>query len=196
MQITDFCLNRQMKFSFFVILMATTVFGGCKKSQEEPYWGEISNFNNNGKPFLRDNMDLTIFARPEKVRNCSLNNFGIHIQHKERQGVLSEWLDIGKLIIGKTGKFQLTPDNGIACDTIPSAHFSMVIGGDVIVASYALMKKADNTLTIESYDPKTQEMQGRFDMTLVENGTSETSRKIYPDTLRFTDAKFKVRLTP
>jgi len=168
---------------------------GCKKKDVGPVYGEVSTFYANGRLTPREGFDLTIRAVTDKVK-CMESYYAFILTHNAKNDSLREEIHIYGLSFNKTGKIPLTyrfPDN--SCDSIPTASFSMTgSDGDVTIAYYLVSKKSASYINIDSYEINTKEVKGTFDITFVADGTSARTRAIYPDTIRFTGAKFTTRI--
>ena len=182
--------NKKMKkFIFFYILL---MLFGCKKKETGLLYGEISPFYVNQQLMPRAAFNLNVFAM-ELNKVCPKPHYAIVVEHYAKNDSLWEKIDIGGLSPNKTGKFPLLYRNGAfgnACDSVPNASFVLSYQ-DVVIALYVVLNKSDSYINIESFNTSTKEVKGTFDITFVANGTSEESRMIYPDTIRFSGAKFK-----
>lgn len=165
----------------------------CKKKEVGLFYGEISPFYVNQQLIPRAGFNLNVFAS-ELNKVCPKPHYAIIVEHYAKNDSLWEKIYIGGLSPNKIGKFPLLYRNGglgSPCDSVPEASFLLSREDLVIALYYVVQNKSDSYINIESFDASTKEVKGTFDITFVANSTSEASRRIYPDTLRFNGAKFK-----
>ena len=140
-------------------------------------------------------MKLEVYGYLYNICNIKRYNIGvIHLTSPDNLS-LQEFFSFDGLTTDQIGKIKVYPRLSLAdsCDRTIRSGFDMV-KRDVIIAGYEVLRGADNYVTIESFDKATNEVTGTFDVTYIENGTSFQSRAIYPDTIRFVGARFKVPL--
>jgi hypothetical protein len=89
------------------------------------------------------------------------------------------------LQLGCKGKEIPTP-------TAPELKLGTI--SNLTVNGNSLPRTGDNYIFIDSFDKTKNEVTGTMNVTYIATGTSETSRAIYPDTLRFENAKFTAPL--
>ena len=168
-------------------------FFGCKKKDMTPtyIYGDISSFYANGRLTPREGFDLKIRA-VMNIDRCKEPYYGLIVDHTAKFDTLREKISVHELSLNRLGKIPLLyKPIGTFCDSISTARFYMSGGdGDVQIGIYVISKKAESFVNIESYDTKTKEVKGTFDITFVAEGTSVRTRAIYPDTIRFSGAKF------
>lgn len=73
------------------------------------------------------------------------------------------------------------------------ALFELLSDGDVAGDSYYTVDSEDNYIQIDSYNAKTEEIKGSFQLTLVGAGNPRSS-SVLPDTLRFRNGRFHTRI--
>ncbi len=191
-----------MKQNIFFILILFLAFQiGCKgkdiptPTTPELKLGTISNLAVNGNSLPRSGMELIIDGH--YYYRCNTSIYGLFITHQTVTFTnIQEYFDFSMLPINQTGKIKLYNSQGIidTCNLTPRSDFFMMAGKDRLVATYDLLKTSDNYIFIESFDKTKNEVTGTMNVTYIARGTSETSRAIYPDTLRFENAKFTVPL--
>ena len=176
----------------------------CKKNDVQQYenpnykppiYGTIGSFDANGRTLPRLGFDLQVYAIEQWAKTCASPHYSIKVIHRAKTDSLTETIQINGLSYGEVGKMPITYKfpNNYSCDSVPIAYFHMS-KGDVGIANYYVLKKSDSFINVESYDLATKEVKGTFNITFLADGTSENSRRIYPDTIRFTGAKFTAKI--
>jgi len=95
----------------------------------------------------------------------------------------------------RKGRYNVAAFNTNACmkpDTIYAHLHLSSDDGDVFAGYYNTLESENNYLKIDEYNPKTKEIKGRFQLTLVFGG--ENNQTQWRDTLRFTNGKFHTKL--
>ena len=185
---------------FFILILSVAVHVGCKEKvlpipAPELKLGTISDLTVNGSSLPRTGMELIIDG--QYFRKCNNIVYDITLTHQTvKFTTVQEYFFLSILPVEKLGKIKLSPERFIndTCDISPRSSFFMMRGKDQLVATYDLLKSADNYVFIDSFDKTKNEVSGTFNVTYIATGTSETSRAIYPDTIRLENAKFKVPL--
>ena len=175
-----------------IFIYSLLVLFSCKKKEVGLLYGEIAPFYVNQQLIPRAGFNLNVFAS-ELNKICPKPHYAIVVEHYAKNDSLWEKIYIGGLSPNKIGKFPLLYRNvvvGNPCDSVPEASFGLSYQ-DLGIASYVILNKSDSYINIESFNASTKEVKGTFDITFVANGTSAESRMIYPDTIRFSGAKFK-----
>jgi len=97
----------------------------------------------------------------------------------------------------QTGRHQLVSCNPYAgcksSDRPRVALFELLSDGDVAGESFYTVDSEDNYIQIDSYNAKTQEIKGSFQLTLA-NARKPRSSNALPDTLRFRNGRFDTRI--
>lgn len=183
-----------------VILVFSHLFIlGCKKKKETmdelPNYtmGNITNLKIGNTTLPAPNRTLSVLGLKRNITGCQyVNNFSLFIKHSSLNGgyveniiitniPLTQKLGVNKVVLG---------DLTTQCDTIISAD--VYIGNpDFIWYRYEPLRKAANTITLSSYDSKTKEVSGTFDITFLNVFGTPDSRLTYPDTIRIHDCQFK-----
>ena len=178
-----------------IFIYSLLVLFSCKKKDVTPIYGEINSFYANGRLTPREGFDLKIRAVINKTR-CKEPYYTLIVDHNAKKDTLREQIYIDELPLNKTGKIPLSYKSvDTFCDSVPTARFYMAgSDGDVTIGIYVIARKTDSYINVESYDATTKEVKGFFDITLVADGTTERTMKIYPDTIRFNGAKFTARI--
>ena len=96
-----------------------------------------------------------------------------------------------------TGRHKLVtcPPN-TECETSDKpqvALFELLSDGDVAGDSFYTVDSEDNYIQIDSYNPKTKEIKGSFQLTLA-NARIPRSSNALPDTLRFRNGRFHTKI--
>jgi hypothetical protein len=86
-------------------------------------------------------------------------------------------------------KLTQTPNGAYA---FHSANFYITVGGDVMVAEYKLVAAPSNSFSINTYMQNNTIAEGNFNLTFAR--TYGNPAGAYPDTLKYTGGKFKVRI--
>lgn len=73
------------------------------------------------------------------------------------------------------------------------ALYELLSDGDVAGDFFYTVDSEDNYIQIDSYNPKTQEIKGSFQLTLA-NARIPRSSNVLPDTLRFRNGRFHTRI--
>lgn len=96
-----------------------------------------------------------------------------------------------------TGRHKLISCNPYAgCESSnkpQAALFELLSDGDVAGDSYYTVDSEDNYIQIDSYNAKTQEIKGSFQLTLA-NARIPRSSNALPDTLRFRNGRFHTKI--
>jgi hypothetical protein len=95
----------------------------------------------------------------------------------------------------KKGRYSIVAFDRNSCmvsDTIYSDLNLLGDDGDVFAGYYNVLETENNYLLIDEYNPKTKEIKGQFQLTLVFGG--EDNQTQWRDTLRFTNGKFHTKL--
>jgi hypothetical protein len=185
------------QFIFIILVLWLVIPVGCKKKvlpAPEIKFGTISDLTVNGFSLPRTDMKLRIWGG--YFRSCNTTTYGISIYHETSKNIrFQEYFSFYFLPIDKLGKIKLSPlPVKDTCDFTPSGDFFMTKGNDQLIANYNLLRMADNYLFIESFDKIKNEVTGTIDVTFIGYETSAASKAIYPDTIRFANAKFTVPL--
>lgn len=126
------------------------------------------------------------------------------MNHKGLTSILhtSEGYDHQQLLFQKipffppTGRHKLVSSNPFAgCQSSREpqvALYTMLSYGDVGGDSYYVSDSEDNYLQIDSYNAKTKEIKGSFQLTLV--ARKPRSSDALPDTLRFRNGRFYTKI--
>jgi len=95
------------------------------------------------------------------------------------------------------GRHKLVPCNTYAgCESSEKpkvALFELLSDGDVAGDFFYTVDSEDNYIQIDSYNAKTQEIRGSFQLTLA-NARIPRSSNVLPDTLRFRNGRFHTRI--
>ncbi len=185
-----------------ILIYGLLLLFSCKKKEvtptvTTPIDGQISSFYANGGVMPREGFGLVIWALDNKRKDCPSPRYNLVVFHHAKNDSIREKISISGIPYNKTGRIpiQYRDFNDNPCDSITTARFFMSgSDGDVVIAQYALLEKANSYLNIDSYDKSSKEVKGTFNLVFIADGTSEQTRKIYPDTIRFTDAKFTARI--
>ncbi len=185
-----------------ILIYGLLLLFSCKKKEvapttTRPIDGQIGSFYANGGLMPREGFDLVIWALDNKRKDCPLPKYDLVVYHHAKNDSLREQINISGIPYNKTGNIpiQYTDYNYNPCDNITTATFAISgSDGDVLIGNYVTLKKSNSFINIETYDANTKEIKGTFDITFVADGTSERTRAIYPDTIRFDKAKFTVRI--
>jgi hypothetical protein len=179
-----------LAFSYLFVL-------GCKKKkeimEELPSYamGSIANLKIGSTVLPAPNRKLSILGLKRNVNGCQYSdNFSLIIAHSSLNGSYVEDIGISNLSPKKLGIQKVVEDPLAQCDTIVYANF-FIGKPDFILYKYEPLKKATNTITLSSYDSKTKEVAGTFDITFVNIWGTPESRLTYPDTIRIHDCQFK-----
>jgi hypothetical protein len=180
-----------------VLVVSYLFFGGCKEKEEiiddKPVYtqGTISSFKIDDLLLPKSNMNLSIFAAKENTKDCQYtDNFSLFIKHSSPTGSYVEKINISNLSPQRLGMRKVFTTYVTRCDT--TIYSAISIGNpDFVWYIYEPLKKATNTITLSSYDSKTKEISGTFDITFVNIWGTPDSRLTYPDTIRLHDCQFK-----
>lgn len=189
---------KKIIFSFILIIVVVV---SCKKKptpEPEPTvkykLGTIAGLTANGNSLPRVGMKLEVLG--QYYTRCNVVRYDLSLTHQTSNSSLIELFYFAGFTTDQLGKIKVYPDPTPldSCDRTIRSSMLMVSGKDVIIAEYNILRGANNYVTIESFDKATNEVTGTIDVTYIENGTSVPSRAIYPDTIRFVGARFKVPL--
>ncbi|MBL7818293.1 MAG: hypothetical protein JNL70_24995 [Saprospiraceae bacterium] len=187
-------LTQAIFLSFALIVMS------CKEkvkeipTPNEPKlaFGSISGIQLNGKSMPKEGMVLSIWSDYFNV--CGQATFNIALKHETAPPFTNfqEYYFFSSLPVNQLGKIKLSPQSYSTdtCHIVPYCDFYMMQGNDVLIATYNLLKNSDSYVLIDSINKN--EVIGTIEATLIATGTSATSKAVLPDTLRLSNAKFKV----
>ena len=98
---------------------------------------------------------------------------------------LEEYLSFGQLP-REVGKYKLSK---LAEENRFTAHalFSVIVGGDATTDVYYPDQDLENWIAIDSYDPLTEQIEGRFQLVLMPELRSSPDA---PDTLKIEQGRF------
>ena len=174
-----------MKRILFLFLIAT-VFISCKKDpapvvEPSPFWGEAA-ATINGKAWA---------AQPTAwVNPVHKNNWYIEIDSFDRFNILREGLNLKKIPF-IPGTYPVVNTDSQVNDSLVGASFSYW-EGDLGLGYYTVLESDSSSfVTLESYDPITKELRGRFDLTFI------VAHRPYagaPDTLRVRNGRFHTKV--
>jgi hypothetical protein len=175
-----------------LILISVSLYSCCKKQViDDILYGTITKLTANGDAFPRAGM--TVGLRAIADPNCQFDVYSIRLIMTEKINDLTEDLSIGFIPKKKIGNIDLKNFNSRNCDT--SATIAWILldtGGDLLLGTFKISNKVGSSFFINSYNEKTNEVIGKFDLTMVVDGLAPSGVGIFPDTIRFKCDEFKV----
>jgi hypothetical protein len=185
--------------SIFTLLALVLLFACDDEKEDRKGWGTFSaningtpweNFHPGGYEVIEGNKNSFSSGLP-----CSTSyslGFGLVNEDKFKRFVLS----IDKIPL-QPGIYEIINRISYHCDDADPAYgefMTITADGDVLEDEYNVVETEDNFLRIDSYDSRTKEIKGSFEVTFVIQYRSPASESPLPDTLRFTDAVFHTKI--
>ena len=156
-----------------------------KEDNKNPYIGEASAYKNGIK--------WEAYTYTGTFRNDS-NKIDIIISTQDKNNIVREHLNILNLSL-ELGKHSIDTMYGSALlKNFGITYTTLVDDGDVIGDEYySPAMNEENHITVDSYDSITGDLSGRFNFYLVLGDRSKFDQFL-PDTMRFTDGVFNVKI--
>jgi hypothetical protein len=164
----------------------------CKKEDTKPevYWGEAS-ATVNGQLW-----ETKIRGTKSKITGVIQDQFIDILIHKfNEKGFLRGNLSIYK-IPKKIGlnRIYFTSLHSES-DTTGASYAGLGDDGDVVLSSYIIdFKDTTSFIRVTSYDPKTDVIEGDFQLNFIKDTTILKIEPLIVDTLRFTNGRFKTKI--
>jgi hypothetical protein len=170
-------------------LISLIIFSACHKTENITPQNELSALKN-GKNWVNNNSFKVLGGRSYLLGDsCSLTSdstIDMSLIIYNLDGEMREFVGLSRIL---PTKGEITLNGYPKCSNVIS-YFTSVGDGDIISASYSLTKMGNNKLTIDNYEKSTNIINGRFSATFVKvRGVSYE-----PDTVKFTNGIFKVKL--
>ena len=173
----------------YIIVLSILLFFSCKKEDEpivafDSFWGTVS--------ALIDEvewMSIKIYARNNTHKGEGIN---IHITNVDEFDISRNSIDFSKIPYS-LGTYRLENAN-LQEDDGKVGGFLSFNDSDVLLAYFQILEiDSSSFITLESYDPLTNEIRGTFDATFILETQYDTSRE-FPDTIRFRNGIFHTKI--
>lgn len=188
------------KFFILLILVTATLLSSCNlfKNDEDPKPLHIMG----GVEGKLNGANITKLF-PIKYQRALARYMGIFKESPEPISIYLGLYDTDNVLKGSlawskystsTGRFEIVDDKYgdlTNSDQVVKAEYGTLIGGDVSGNSYKIIPSPYNYFILESYDEKSRELRGSFQVTFEFVGGCDVD---FRDTLRFTEGKFHTRL--
>jgi len=175
-----------MRLAALLVTIIIALLISCKKEDNKsPYIGEASAYKNGIK--------WEAYTYTSTFRNDS-NEIDIIISTQDKNNIVREHLNILNLSL-ELGKHSIDTMYGSALlKNFGITYTTLVDDGDVIGDEYySPAINEENHVTVDSYDSITGDLSGRFNFYLVLGDRTKFDHSL-PDTMRFTDGNFHVRI--
>lgn len=166
------------------MLFALIVTGCGKDNQEEAETFEMT-AKKNGKEWIADRCSYMIIDD---------NNIVVIGEIVNDIGYLREYficnyipLEIGEHVLLR--RILNSPK-----DTIYSSYTTVSDDGDVVEDRFVVLENEDNFIKIDTIDFMNEKITGSFQVTFVRDTNDYITNPDLPDTIRFTDGEFKLKL--
>ena len=184
-----------MKWTILALLLAGLISCSEDDAVEPPFIdnGEVSVLLN-GEDFFSQ---FKAGVRGEGTSPCYPNKFHLVVDYydstnTEKMGfsIMNVPFELGTYEIR-----EIKSNNSCLSDTVNGSFGTSVADGDANGDLYLPLESEDNTITLTSYNPSLQEVEGVFKVTYVITDEHRLNKTVVdaPDTIRLTDGKFKVR---
>ena len=187
-----------MKWIFIALLIAGLI--SCKDDDSE---NPIIDDDGNITVGLGENDFLENFeskVRAETAILCFPGNMSMIADYYNVAGERRATIDIYNIPF-EVGTYKIHriegPNQACSSDTIYADFATIVSDGDALGDFYLPLEDAENQVTITSHNSSAQEVAGTFDLALViieEHRIDKTVTQV-PDTVRFTNGRFRARYT-
>ncbi|MCE6990616.1 hypothetical protein [Dyadobacter sp. CY323] len=137
---------------------------------------------------------LTASGAAGSAMPCKREYYIINAELYTSEGYIRQNLYLKKVPIVK-GKYKVIPyimDHCNESDPVYGILYTWIDDGCVIGDEYKILESENNFLQIESYNEKSKEIKGTFQLTFVLE--REGSDHTLPDTLRFREGKFHTKI--
>ncbi|MCE6990618.1 hypothetical protein [Dyadobacter sp. CY323] len=184
----------------FIILLVVNI--GCNLQYDarpkNPSWGFLTtkmngqDWNKTYRNGYQVVQGLISTGAVGSAMPCKGEFYYINSELYTDRGEVRQHLSLIKVPIVK-GKYKVTPYiNGHCSDSDPVYGILYTQFGDVMDDQYNILTSESNFLQIDSYDDKSKEIKGTFQLTFVleRAGSGQT----LPDTIRFREGKFHTKI--
>lgn len=170
-----------------IIVVITIFLIACKKEEKEsPYIGEAFAFKNGVK--------WDAYTYTSSFKN-DINEIDIIISTIDKENIIREQLNIFNLPL-KVGKYSTdTMFGNLLLENFGILYTTLVDDGDVIGdAYYSPPINDENFVSVDSYNSNSGDLSGRFSFYLVLGLGRPKFDQSLPDTMRFVDGRFNVKI--
>ena len=177
-----------MRYRILIILLAFMSLQSCKKDQSaipNIYWGEVTAIKNGevwtGKIYAQSNEPF--------------DGFTIRVDVYDKWEFQREALFLAKIPYKEQRNLIDTIKASVDTTLTGASYATLVDDGDVLGDIFKVYgEKTDNHVTITSYNERTKEVKGEFQVTLIFDKLDSRSDPSAPDTIRFTNGKFHTKI--
>lgn len=178
--------NMTMKLTALLVTALTVLLICCRKEDNKSsYIGEANAYKNGIK--------WEAYTHTSTFRNDS-NKIDIIISTQDKNNIVREHLNILNLSL-ELGKHSIDTIYGSTLlNNFGITYTTLVDDGDVIGDEYySPARNEENHVVVDSYDSITGDLSGRFNFYLVLGDRIKFDHSL-PDTMRFTDGNFHIRI--
>lgn len=181
-----------IRSSFFILLIFVSLLSSCRKEEKITVIPDPDEFNSEVSALLNGEQWYAYMNWSRDIY-LSKDTLGFYF-FVTKDDILREDLSFYNIPL-KTGVYSISEFvPGVWTITEPTAGYATILeDGDVVGEIYD--SSADTVFhffALDKYDPVKQEVEGRFQVELIK----DPSRDFFdtPDTLRFTNGRFKLRM--
>lgn len=174
-----------MKPYFFQIFIVFLILFGCDKDiieDKHPEWSKVTALKNGiaweskAVAFIEISETRTLLSIPANVHN--------------EDGFWREGLSFGNIDL-LVGKHIIL---GSITDTLYARYTTLMADGDVVEDRFIVCEDVENFIDIQNLDMDKMEMTGIFQVTFVRDINDPVTNPSLPDTIRFTEGKFYLKI--
>ena len=191
-----------MRFAFLYTIIVSVFVSACTYENlgpEEPTWGTLDVLVN-GKKWGERYPGYYQIVRAQKGISgnaipCQNEYYFLRSELYNRNAWLREDLNFIKTPL-VAGKYKVIDFSFVCNETDPvyGSFYTISDDGDVLQDRYDVLESEDNYIVIDSYDPKTLEIRGSFQVTFIIEMRSLNDPSDLADTLRFTNGIFHTKI--
>lgn len=180
-----------MKIIYFILVVSfiNCLTTGCKKDKAEskyPEWSEVKALKNG--QIWKHKASAQIVKRKSGSIAITANVFNDH--DELREVLIFDYVPFepGKYTLLKRIKDSQNVD-------IYAGYTTFTADGDVVEDRYDVLEEENNFVEIETIDRANMKMSGTFRCTFVRDPNDHVSNPSLPDTIRFSEGDFTLKIT-
>lgn len=176
-----------MKKPNILLLIFLILFTSCNKDDDRlPYWSKIS-AQKNGK--LWETKAEAYFHNVENIPQISID-----VNVFDKYGEITEHLFFGNYPV-KVGNYKLSRVNYyLKVNNTYASYSSSPHGSDVVGDRLYVYEEEDNFINFTTIDTINFKLKGNFRVTFVNDINDPIRNENLPDTIRFTEGEFCVKI--
>lgn len=178
-----------MRRIVYLITIMLFIFVCCEEQEDEVstyYWGNST--------ALKNGANWNSEAIHTYYNVFHLNNIDFFMEVYNSHGEMREDLYFFNIPISFDEKQIYNVKNNTDNQFIGAAYTTLSHDGDVVEDRFVVLEDENSFIQLESINSKTNEIKGKFQITLVRDTSDRITNPSLPDTVRFTNGNFHIKI--